>query len=403
MDFSPSSTVERLQSRVDEFVERELEPLEDEFSHFLGADNVQNRLDSDGTLCEEFLSLRTRIRKKSAEAGLLTMHMPDPDDEAVDLLDYLQVEQYVHNRHPDGFHGLILETPLTPRFSLLEDSESLRETYYEPMLSGEKTVSMAITEPEHGSDITHMDATASRDGDSWVIDGTKSWIANSTFADAIIVFARTSGVAGDARGISAFVVDRDNPGWEVGDVQRSLGDLHAGRLAVNHFDNCSVSDRRLVGEEGTGFVRFLLPCLDYYRLRLPARVVGRCEWLFQQCVEHAETRTTSGRSLGTRQFVQGMIADMRVDIETVKWLYRYAAWIREQDARNEWVSSAASLRGAELWNAVADTTVQLHGADGCSPSLPFESEYRNARDARVYEGTDEMQRRTIARSILDLD
>lgn len=404
MNFEPSAEVRMITDQLDEFLRQEVEPLEREHEEYLGEGGVQHRLDEDGRWSEEFVALRERIRRKSAEAGFLTMHMPESvGGGGLSLLEYLLIKEHLNNRHPDGFHEFALETLLTPALTLLHDDETLRQRYFEPMMAAEMVMTIGMSEPEHGSDITWMDTTAHRDGDEWVIDGTKAWITNSTFADSIIVFARTDGEDGDATGISAFIVDRDNPGWELGRVQRPMGDDETGRIAYNHFDTCRVGQDRLLGREGRGLIDVAMPSVGYFRLSIPARAVGRCQWMFEQCVDYAESRRTFGKPIGTRQFVQGMLAEMRADIEAVRWLYRHTAWAFDQGQGERWEQSAAKLLGAKLWNDVADKAMQIHGGAGYTESLPFESEYRDARVTRIYDGTDEIQKRTIAREFLDLD
>lgn len=403
MNFSEPAELGLVKSQINRFIEREVRPLESEFDRFLGERGVENRLDEDGYLVDDYLAVRDRIRRKSAEAGFLTMHMPESvGGGGLSLLEYLMVLEHVNSYHPDGFHEMLMETLLTPALVPMYEDEGLRDRYFEPMMNAEITVTIGMSEPDHGSDITYLDTTAERAGDEWIIDGTKCWITNSTFADSIIVFARTDGEDGDATGISAFVVDDNNPGWTRGKAQRPMGDEDAGRIAFNHFEGCRVPDERMVGEEGRGLVDIAMGSVGYFRLSVPARAVGRSQWMFDECVEYAESRETFGKPIGARQFVKGMLAEMRADIEQVRWLYRHAAWQYDRGEGERWEQSAAKLRGAELWNDAADKAVQIHGGAGYVRSLPFESEYRNARVTRIYDGTDEIQKLTIADQFLDV-
>ncbi len=403
MDFSESSELELVKSQIDRFIEREVQPLEEEYDQFLGDRGVENRLDENGYLVDEYLAVRDQIRKRSAGAGFLTMHMPESvGGGGMPLLEYLIILEHVNNRHPDGFHEMLLETLLTPALLPMHADDNLREQYFEPMMNAETTVTIGMSEPGHGSDITHLDTTAEKNGSEWAIDGTKCWITNSTFADAIIVFARTDGDDGDARGISAFVVTNENLGWTRGKAQRPMGDEDAGRIAFNHFEDCRVPEEQMVGTRGRGLVDIAMGSVGYFRLSIPARAVGRSHWMFNECVDYAESRETFGKPIGERQFVKGMLAEMRTDIEQVRWLYRHAAWKFDRDEGDRWEQSAAKLRGAQLWNNVADNAVQIHGGAGYVRSLPFEGEYRNARVTRIYDGTDEIQKLTIADAFLDL-
>jgi len=165
-----------------------------------------------------------------------------------------------------------------------------------------------------------MDTTAEKDGDEWVINGTKCFTSGSPYADCIMVHARTSG---EAHGISSFMVDADNPGWEVGKIQRPMSG-EVGMQAFNYFKHCHVPEEQMIGEESEGFVETAIEWVGVTHLVIPAQAVGRSEWMFDQCVQYAENREAFGKPIGDRQFVQGMLAEMRTDIEMVRWLYRYA-------------------------------------------------------------------------------
>lgn len=404
MSFESSQEVKLIKSQVDSFIEQEVKPLEQEYDQFLGEYGGRNRLAEDGSLVDEFLEVRRQIRRKSADAGILTMAMPeDVGGGGVDLLPFVKVEEYINDRHPDGFHRMMLDPGLlSPPLKLLHEDDYQQEAYFEPMIAGEVESALGMTEPDHGSDITWLDTTARKEGDEWVINGTKCFITNSTFSDLIFVFARTDGEDGDAHGISAFVVERDNPGWEIGKVQQPISTDDAGKIAFNHFNDCRVPEEQLIGEEGRGFIDLAIQLVGHVRLRIPARAVGRSQWMFDQCVEYAGSRRTFDEPIGTRQFVKGLLAEMRTDIEQVRWLYRHAALKFDNDEGTRWEQSAAKLRGAELWNDTADRAIQIHGGAGLMQSLPFEQEYRDARVTRVYDGTDEIHKQTIADHFLDI-
>lgn len=402
LDFGLSSEIRLLRSQIDEFLEQEIRPIEEEFDHLFDGYAERNRLTADGHLVEDVLEARERVRQKSVEAGFYTMHMPEEvGGGGLSTLDLCLVLEHVYNRHPEGFHGSMINTvSLTPSLLKLTEDQYQREKYFEPVMRGEKTKAVGLTEPNHGSDITWMDTTADKDGDEWVIDGTKCFISNSPYADFIMVHARTSGEDGSARGISTFLVDPDNPGWEVGRVQRPMG-TDVGMQAFNHFNDCRVSEAQMVGEEGRGFIDTAMQWVGASRMVIPAKVVGRTEWMLEKSIEYAQDRKAFGDPIGKKQFVQGMLADMKADIEQLKWQYRRAAWRNDRGTGERWEQSLAKLRGAEVWNDVADKAIQIHGGAGFMRSLPFEAEYRNARAARIYDGTDEIQRRTIARDLLD--
>jgi len=402
ISFEPSSEIRLIRSQIDEFIEKEIEPLEQEHDQFLGEEKEWTIVDEDGRLVDEYLALRQQIREKSVEAGFYTMHMPERvGGGGLSALEYTMVLEHIHNRHPDGFHTMMLDgLSVTPSIIPMYEDDYQRENYFEPIMNAEKHMAFGLSEPDHGSDPHYMDTTAEKDGDEWVIDGTKCHVSNSPNADFMLLFARTSGSDGDVTGISAFVVDRGNPGWELGKIQRPMG-TELGNHAFNHFNGCRVPESQMIGEEGRGF----LTAMDWVgggRLSVPARAVGSSEWMFEQCVDYADGRTTFGEPIAERQFVQDHLATMRTRIEEVRWLYRYCAWKMDRDEEHRWLQSAAKWRGSELWCDVADAAIQLHGGAGYWRSLPFESVYRDARATRIYEGTDEIQKRTIAKQFLDI-
>jgi alkylation response protein AidB-like acyl-CoA dehydrogenase len=403
MNFETPDMVDAFRTELDRFIELEVKPLESEYDQFLGETGEQAMVDEEGKVVDEYLEVMDKIQRKSVEAGFYTMQLPERvGGGGLNLLEFTMMMEHLHDRHPDGFHEDILDVlSVTPALVPCYEDEFQREKYFDPVMNADKHLCFGLTEPDHGSDITHMDTSAERDGDEWVINGTKCFISNSTFADAIMVHARTSGEAGSPHGISTFLVDRSNPGWKMGKVQRPMGG-DVGRHAFNHFDDCRVPEEQMVGDEGEGFMNAAMRLVGWTRLHLTAKCVGRAQWLFDQCVEYAQQRESFGEPIGNRQSIKNMLAELRTDIEQTRWLYRHAAWRLDRNERARWEQSAAWLRGGQLWNRAADIAIQIHGGSGFFKTLPFESEYRAARGARIYDGTDEIQRRTIANEFLDL-
>lgn len=401
MSFEPSLEVRMICDQLDEFIEQEITPLETEYDRFLGEDAEREMVDDEGRLVDDYLEIRQQIREKSVEAGFYTMYLPEEcGGGGLGHLEFTMVLEHLYNRNPDGFHEFVFDLgSINGSVVPLYHDEHLRERYFDPLRRADRHLCFGLTEPDHGSDVTHMDTTAEKDGDEWAIDGTKCFTSGSPYADCVMVHARTSGEDGDAHGISSFMIDADNPGWEVGKIQRPMGG-EVGMQAFNYFEDCRVPEKQMIGEEGEGFIEMAIEWVGVTRLVIPAQAVGRSEWMFDQCVQYAENREAFGKPIGDRQFVQGMLAEMRTDIEMVRWLYRYAAWKYDRDEPERWLQSAAKLRGSELWNDVADAAVQIHGGAGYMRSLPFESQYRTARATRIYDGTDEIQKRTIARQFL---
>ncbi len=243
-----------------------------------------------------------------------------------------------------------------------------------------------------------MDATAERDGDEWVIDGNKYWITNGPYADFAMVFARTSGEKGEYGGITCFLVERDNPGYHVEKVHRTMG-LTPGGQAELRFDDCRVGEDRVLGEVDEAF-QTAMNWIGGGRIKIAANAVGTAQFLLDLAVEYARDRETFGKPIGHRQGVSFQLADLATDIEQVRQLYRYAAWKIQEGERARKEESMAKLRGAELANDAADVAMQVYGGAGFMKDTPIEREYRSARVLRIFEGTDEIQRRTIARELV---
>lgn len=403
MDFEVPTEVQQINRTVDRFIEREIEPLEEEYDQFLGEDAEMNIVEGAGPdyrMSEEYLDLWAEIRQKSADAGLYTMYMPEEvGGGGLDTLPYTMVVEHINDRNPDGFHHMVLETISVTKMMLpAHEDEYQREKYFGPMMSGEKLAAFALTEPGHGSDATHMETTAEKDGDEWVIDGKKAFISNGAVCDYLMVHARTSGEPGDVEGITTFLVDSDTAGFSVDKIQRSMGEDLPGRQSILSFDGCHVPDEQVLGPVNEGFEQ-LIGWIAEGRLSIPARAVGRAQWMLDQASEYASERETFDTPIGHRQGISFQLADLATDIEQVKWLYRSAAWKADQGDRVVKEQAMAKLRGAQLWNRAADIAIQVYGGSGFMRSLPFEHEYRKARAARIYEGTDEIQKRSIANEL----
>lgn len=402
MDFSKSQEVRNIERMVDQFIEQEINPLEEEYSYFLGEDaefNIMEGSGQDYRMCEEYLDVWQKVRERSADAGIWTMHMPERvGGGGLDVLPFTMIVEHIEKRNPDGFHTLMWDTgTVTEMMIPAYDDDFQREKYFDPMMRGEKLSAFALTEPDHGSDATYMETTAEKDGDEWIINGAKAFISKGPVCDFLMLHARTSGEQGDMDGITSFLVDLDNDGVTVDKIQRPMGG-QPGRQAILNFSDCRVPERQVLGEVDKGFKQ-LIGWIGAGRLTIPAEAVGRAQWMLDQSVDYAKQRKTFGKPIGDRQGVTFPLADLATDIEQARWLYRYAAWKVDQDKRAVKEQSMAKLRGAQLWNDAADIAIQTHGGAGFMRSLPFEAEYREARTARIYEGTDEIQKRTISREL----
>jgi acyl-CoA dehydrogenase len=273
-------------------------------------------------------------------------------------------------------------------------NEAQKQRYLLPTIAGEKISCFAITEPGAGSDAKAIRTSAVKEGDTWVINGEKTFITKGNDADFCMVFAVTDKVKGADGGVTCFLVDRDM-GWKSEPIA-TMGEWGPAALV---FEDVRVPEENVLGEVGKGF-ELAMSWIGAGRYLLPARALGSCERLLQLGVDYANTRETFGAPLAERQAIQWMIADSAVEIEALRWLVLNAAWRLEvgQDPRH--ASSIAKLYGGVKANEIVDRILQIHGGMGYTKELPVERWYRELRLLRIYEGTDEIQRRTIARNLL---
>jgi alkylation response protein AidB-like acyl-CoA dehydrogenase len=277
---------------------------------------------------------------------------------------------------------------------LFHANDEQKERYLLPTISGEKKSCFAITEPGAGSDARAIRTSAVRDGDEWVINGEKTFITGGDIADFCMVFAVTDKEKGANGGVTCFLVDRE-AGWTSKEID-TMGQWGPAALV---FQDVRVPHSAILGEEGHGF-DLAMKWIGKGRYLLPARALGACERLVEMGMEHARNRNTFGQPIAERQAIQWMIADSAVEIEALRWLVLSAAWQVDQGIDSRQAQSMAKLYGGVKANEIVDRVLQMHGGMGYTRELPVERWYRELRLLRIYEGTDEIQRRTIARNLL---
>jgi acyl-CoA dehydrogenase len=269
-----------------------------------------------------------------------------------------------------------------------------KERYLLPTIAGERRSCFAITEPGAGSDAKAIRTRAVRDGDDWVINGEKTFITSGEEADFAMVFAVTDPDKGANGGVTCFLVDRDM-GWTSEPID-TMGERRPASLV---FQDVRVPHANILGEEGHGFT-LAMKWIGKGRYLLPARALGGCERLLGMAIEHAKSRHTFGAPIADRQAIQWMIADSQTDIEALRLLVLHAAWQVAQGRDSRHAQSIAKLFGGVKANEIVDRVMQIHGGMGYTRELPIERWYRDLRLLRIFEGTDEIQRRTIARDLL---
>lgn len=275
-------------------------------------------------------------------------------------------------------------------------TEEQKQEYLVPAIKGEKIGCFALTEPNAGSDNRSMETTARRDGDSYIINGTKEWASNATFCNYAIVPAYTDKSQG-WRGISVFIVDKGTSGFNI--VRKLPKEaVHSMETTEISFEDCRVDKNHLIGEkEGAG--RAILGALSEARIDVGAAVIGLAQAAFDAALDYAKTRVQFGQPIGKFQSIAYRLVDMATEIEAARQLVRKAAWLVDIGENSDKLNSMCKLYASEMAVRVAREAVQIHGSYGFSRELPI---FRYLRDALVYtvgEGTSEIQRLIISRQL----
>lgn len=382
----PDELVE-LRSSLRQFVDREVRPVEDAYR--------QDLLDG---LYDFVKDERRKLRKRSAELGFWTLHMPEEvgGGGLSHLGQVLLFEEATR-------HGLVLAhgesilpvvTGPTPIY--LDCTENQREKYLAPLMSADKSTCFALTEPEAGSDATRIRTKARKDGGEWVIDGRKHFITGGEEADFAMVFAVTDPEKRAKGGITAFFVDADTPGFAATRLQRTMSPLqNPSELTL---EGVRVPEDNVLGELGFGFYS-AMKGINGARLQIAATALGIADNLLRRMTDYAGQRVAFGRPIGSNQYVQGMIVDSHAELEQARLLlYRCADDIDNgADGRRE--AALAKLVTTETVARIADRCIQVHGGQGFMTELGLEVWYREVRAMRLYEGTSEILRANIAKTL----
>ncbi|MFF5990327.1 acyl-CoA dehydrogenase family protein [Prauserella flavalba] len=283
---------------------------------------------------------------------------------------------------------------------LLSASDELKKLVLPSIASGEASASYALSEREAGSDTASMRTRARLDGDHWVLNGTKCWITNAGESSWYTVMAVSDPDAEKkSNGISAFVVHKDDPGFSVGPKEKKLG-IKGSPTREIYFENCTIPAERIIGEPGTG-LKTALRTLDHTRPTIGAQALGIAQGALDAAVAYVKERKQFGKAIGEFQGVQFMLADMGTKIEAARHLvYASAAASERGDARAGFVASAAKSYASDIAMEVTTDAVQLFGGAGYTRDFPVERMMRDAKITQIYEGTNQIQRMVMARSLL---
>ncbi|HSF17130.1 MAG TPA: acyl-CoA dehydrogenase [Vicinamibacteria bacterium] len=280
-----------------------------------------------------------------------------------------------------------------------QGTEAQKERFLKPLATGEWIGGWSLTEPNAGSDAGGTETTAVRDGDEWVINGSKTFTTNGSVCDVAVAMAVTD--RGKAKhGISAFIVPKGTPGFRAGKKERKLGH-RASDTAEMVFENCRVPSCHLLGPQGEGFVA-ALKILDGGRIGIASLALGIAQASFECAREYAKERKQFGRSIGSFQGVQFKLSDMATEIDAARLLIHRAAFLKDRGVRVTKEAAMAKLYASEVSVRAAEDAVQILGGYGYTRDYPAERYYRDAKLTTIGEGTSEIQRLVIARQLLDL-
>jgi len=342
-------------------------------------------------------ALQERIRARAIENGFYAANMPEAlGGGGLDTLTLSLMEREL------GKTSFALQALVhRPSNILRACTEDQAESYLYPVIRGERMECVAMTEPNAGSDLRGMETTAVRDGDDWVVNGTKHFISHADLADFTVLFAATGSEdtpRGKRKKITTFLVDHDTPGMQVNRGYRSPS--HRGyHNSVLTFDDCRVPHSRVLGEVDQGFEvanTWLAPA----RLTVAIQSVGRAQRALALAADWAANRKQFGQPIGRFQGTSFKLADMATEIEAAEMLCLRAAWRHDQGAMTDTDAAMAKLYATEALGRVADNAVQIFGGMGLVDEMPVERLWRDARLERIWDGTSEIQRHLISRAIL---
>jgi len=340
--------------------------------------------------------------KKMGQLGLLGLTAPEEyGGGGADTVSYVVALEEIAKACASTAVVMAVQNSLVNYALARFGTEEQKRKYLTPLARGEKIGAYALTEPEAGSDAAAIRTRAVRDGDEYVINGTKHFITNGGFADIVILYATVDPSKG-YRGITAFIVEKGTPGFSAGKEENKMG-IRATNTCELIFQDCRVPAANRLGDEGQGF-KIALSALDAGRIGIGAQAVGIAQAAYEAALQYAKTRVQFGQPIAQLQAIQWMLADMATRIEAARLLVYKAALAKDEaqktGARFSKEAAMAKLFASETAGFVTDCALQIHGGYGYMKDYPLERYYRDARITRIYEGTNEIQRLVIARSIL---
>jgi len=377
MNFELTDMQKLFQKTIREFCEKEIKPL-------------ASKIDK-----EEYFSWD--LYKKMGKMGLMGMTVPQKYGGAgIDKVSYMIALEEISRFC--GSTGLTVEAHNTLGIGYIYErgTEEQRKKYLPKYTTGEAFVALAITEPNAGSDVASLQTTAVLEGDEWVLNGTKQFITSGDIAGITIVMAKTDKTKG-VKGISAFIVEKDTPGFKVGQLEDKLG-VRGSRTAQLFFEDCQVPKENILGEKDLGFIG-VMNTLDRGRTAVGAMSVGIARGALEDSVEYAKQREQFGRPIGKFQAIQWKIADMATEIDAARLLVHRAAFLEDQGLPFSKEASMAKLFASEMAMRATRNAIQVFGGYGYIREYPVERYFRDVKLCEIGEGTSEVQRIIIAKRL----
>jgi butyryl-CoA dehydrogenase len=378
MDFELTEEQLLVRHTAAAFVEKEVKP-------------VAGRMDREAVYPQELV-------RRLGEMGFMGMFVPQEfGGSGMDLVSYVLAMEELSKGWASLSVIVSVNNSLVCAPILRFGSAAQKEKYLAAMASGERLGCYALTEPGAGSDAGAIQTRATRSGGDYVLNGQKIFITSGSRADLAVVYAVTDPAQGK-KGISAFLVETDTPGFVVGKLEDKLG-LRSSDTASLTFDQCHVPQANRLGEEGDGF-RIALATLDGGRIGIAAQALGIAQGCLHESLAHARERQQFGQPIANFQAIQWMLADMTTEIDAARLMTYRAAWLAQQGRTVTKEAAMAKVFASEAANRIAYKAIQIFGGYGYTKEFPVERFFRDARITTLYEGTSEIQRLVIARALL---
>ncbi len=335
---------------------------------------------------------------KLAALGLMGIQFPEEfGGAAMSSVDYCIAIEELARVDPSVCLSVAAHNGLGAAHIAMFGTDEQKHRYLTPLARGEQLAAWGLTEASSGSDAGAMRTTAAREGDCWVINGTKQFITHGKLGDLIVVMAVTNRAKG-SRGISAFIVERGTPGFRAGKKEDKLG-MRASETSEVVFENCRVAPGQMLGLEGQGFIN-ALQVLDAGRIGIAALAVGLAQGAYEAALRYAFERRQFGQPIGAFQAIRAKLVDAAMRIEAARLLTYRAAAMKDQGKRTTLEAAMAKLYSSEIAVRVAEDGVQIHGGYGFVKDYPAEKYFRDVKLTTIGEGTSEIQRLVIARQLL---